>query len=257
MNWNARILIPLLFTFAQSVNSQQQPALLSDPPDGKEPKAPEVRFVAPPAPVLETTVHHQGGRRIIVQHLALDPNDPVKPVRPPEAAPAAPQPPGESVFTPPSFLTMLSVTVYPGPRSRLRWTHVSEDGETHECSGWSNIDFNHISGIATFRATDGEEHSFVMGIGTAEKPAEDAPEFKTNQPTFIPDQPDIPADALILVDSLHKLYALEKEKLIAAHESRERIDAARAAELLAHPPQPKDLIIRYRIAETPLEDTRP
>ncbi len=238
-----------------SLCAQQQPALLSDPPDGSESKAPEIRYVFPPAEVLETTVHEEGGRKIIVQNLALDPTDPVKPVRHPEAAPAAPQPPGEPFFTPPTFLTMLSATVYPGPRTNLRWTHVAEDGETREYSGWSNIDFNHISGITTFRATDGEEHSFVMGIGTGQSPAENAPEFPTSSPTFIPDQENVPDDALILVDSLHKLYAVEGSKLAAAAEGRERAEEAHAAELLAHPPQPKDLIIRYRIAETPLDET--
>ena len=91
-----------------------------------------------------------------------------------------------------------------------------------------------------------------MGIGTEEIPAENAPAFTTDAPTFIPDQADIPAEALILVDSIHKIYAAESEKLAAAHAGRERARLAEEAELLANPPQPKDLIIRYRIAETPL-----
>jgi len=149
---------------------------------------------------------------------------------------------------------MLSATAYPGPYTYLQWTHCSVDGTNYECSGWSNVDWNQLTGITTFRAMDGETHSFVMGIGTEQEPAENVPQFPTTAPAFIPDQENIPAEALLTVDSLHKLYALEKDKLVAAHESRERINAARA-ELLAHPPQPKDLNIRYRIAETPLDET--
>ncbi len=235
----------------------QHPALLEEPFDGNLPPDPEVRYTFPPAEVLDTTVHHQGGRKIIVQQLALDPNDPVKPVRPPKAS-AVPDPPqseGEPTITPPSFLLMLSATAYPGPYTHLQWTHYSVDGTNYECSGWSNVDWNHLTGITTFIATDGEPHSFVMGIGTENVPAGYVPDFKTKEPTFIPDQENIPAEALLTVDSLHKLYALEKDKLVAAHERRERVNAAREAELLAHPPQPKDLIIRYRIAETPLDET--
>jgi len=179
----------------------------------------------------------------------------VIPVKPLETAVAAtaPQPEGEANITPPTFLLMLSATVYPGPRTYLRWTHCSDDGSATEYSGWSNIDFNHLTGITSFLATDGEAHSFVMGIGTEQEPAENPPDFTTTTPTFLPDQENISAEALLTVDSLHKLYAIEGEKLATAHEGRGRADAARRAELLANPPQPQDLIIRYRIAETPLE----
>jgi len=60
-----------------SAFAQQQPALLEDPPDGTAPPAREIRYAFKPAEVLETTVHHEGGRDIIVQRLALDPGDPV------------------------------------------------------------------------------------------------------------------------------------------------------------------------------------
>jgi hypothetical protein len=149
---------------------------------------------------------------------------------------------------------MLSASVFPGSRTHLRWTHNFGDGRSEEYSGWSNIDFNHLCGISTFVGTDGEQHSFVMGIGSLETIPENltAPVFETRTPTFMPDQKNIPAEALVTVDSLHKLYAADPEKFAAAHAGRERAAKAKAAQLLANPPQPKDLIIRYRIAETPL-----
>lgn len=232
--------------------AQQEPALLADPPDGTAVPAPEVRAVFKPAEVLETSVTRQGGRDITVQRLALDPNDPIKPVFPaPPAAIPAESAPAVTYDAPPFYLMMLSATVHPGPRTSLRWTHRFPDGRSREYSGWSNIDFNHISGIGTFRATDGMEHFFQMGIGNEQLPAESSPEFTSHVPTFIPDG-DIPAEALVAVDSLHKIYATDGAKLAASHAGRERARLAKEAELLANPPQPKDLIIRYRIAETPL-----
>jgi hypothetical protein len=232
--------------------AQQQPALLTDPPDGSLPPAPEVRAVFTPAEVLETTVTRQGGRNIIVQHLALDPNNPIQPVfpTPPAATPTEPAPTA-TYDAPPSFLLLLSATVYPGPRTFLNWTHHFPDGTSRQFSGWSNIDFNHYTGVSTFLGTDGNHHTFVMALGTEEIAAGNAPEFTTNAPTFIPDV-EIPAEALVVVDSLHKIYATESEKLAIAHAGREAARLAEEAELLANPPQPKDLIIRYRIAKTPL-----
>jgi len=78
------------------------------------------------------------------------------------------------------------------------------------------------------------------------------PTFENEVPTFVPDQANIPAEALATIDSLHRLYAADPGKFAAAHAQRELDAKAKAAELLANPPQPKDLIIRYRIAETPL-----
>lgn len=255
------------------MHADQQPILLSDPPDGSEVSAPQVRAVFAPAEVLETTVTHQGGRNIIVQRLALDPNDPIQPVfpaqhpvptvltepteflEPTEATEFLENQAAEIPDASPSYFPVLSATVYPGPRTFLSWSHYFADGTSREFSGWSNIDFNHITGINSILRTDGSEHAFEMGISTEEIPAENVSVFATNAPTFIPDQTDIPAEALILVDSLHKIYATESEKLAAAHAGREAArlaEEAEEAELLANPPPPKDLIIRYRIAETPL-----
>ena len=216
--------------------------------------AAETRFIPKPAQVLETTVTRQGDRDIIVQRLALDPDNPVKPVVKPAPLPVPPSLESPFGFAPPSYLLLLSATVCPGPRTYLRWTHHNADGVAEEYSGWSNIDFNHLCGISTFVATDGEQHSFVMGIGSLEQVPENltAPVFETKTPSFIPDQKTIPAAALATIESLHKLYAADPGKFAAAHAERELAAKAKAAELLANPPQPKDLIIRYRIAETPL-----
>ncbi len=233
--------------------AQQDPALS---PDGGEAPTPEARAVFSPGEALSTTVTRQGGRDIIVQHLALDPNDPIQPVLPPEpvAVPAESPPAPDSMNegeAPPAQILLLSATVHSGPRTFLSWTHVFADGTSQEFSGWSNVDFNHFTGSSSFRATDGTERSFVMGIGTTELPAENGPEFTTDAPTFVPDG-DFPSEALVVMDSLHRIYATKGERLAAAHAGRERARIAQEAWLAENPPQPKDLIIRYRVAETPL-----
>lgn len=75
-------LTPILLAPLITAHAQQEPALLSDPPDGSETPVPKVRAVFKPCVVEETTVTRQGGRDIIVQRLALDPIDPIKPVVP-------------------------------------------------------------------------------------------------------------------------------------------------------------------------------
>jgi hypothetical protein len=251
MNTFPSILSSLAATLCLA-SAQQDPTLINDPPDGSEAPAQKVHTVFRDAEVLETTVTRQGGRDIIVQQLALDTSDPVRPVLPAPPAPVTADPATVTVYdTPPIYFLMLSATVHPGPRTRLRWTHRFPDGNSREYAGWSNIDFNHICNIGTFRATDGKEHFFQMGIGNERFPNETAPEFEDEAPTFIPDG-DIPAEALVAVDSLHKIYGINGRKLAAAHAARESARLTKEAELLANPPQPKDLIIRYRIAETPL-----
>ena len=268
---------PLTAVFTASLllaHAEQQPALLTEPPDGSEASAPEVRAVFAPAEVLETTVIHEGGRDVIVQHLALDPNDPIIPVFPtPPTEPAEPADTADS--TEPtestevvaaeipeatlSYPPIISATVYPGPRTFLSWTHVSADGTSREFSGWSNIDFNHLDSTNEILGTDGNQHTFILGVGTESESdaAHQPPPFATEAPTFVPDG-EIPAEALVVVDSLHKIYATEAEMLAEAYAGREAAhlaEDAKAEEELANPPPPKDLIIRYRIAETPLPAT--
>ena len=267
-------LIPCLHI---QVSAQQQPALLTDPPDGSEASAPEVRAVFAPAEILETTVIHEGGRDVIVQHLALDPNDPIIPVFPtPPTEPAEPAEPADTADSTsstestedvtaeipeatPAYLPMLTATVYPGPRTFLSWTHVSADGASREFSGWSNIDFNHLDSTNEILGTDGNQHTFILGVGTESESdaAHQPPPFATEAPTFVPDG-EIPADVLVVLDSLHRIYATEAEMLAEAYAGREAArlaEEAEAEEELANPPPPKDLIIRYRIAETPLPAT--
>lgn len=253
MKPSSSILLGLVFLAGVTGAKEFPPALLYDPPDGSEPVPRQIRAAFKPAEVIDTKVTSQGGRKVIVQRLALDPAHPVTPVRKKEAAPPPSGKPQENTapeVAPPFHLLMLSATVYPGPATRLEWTWQKKDGSVENVTGWSNIDFNHFTGVSSFLATDGEEHSFNMGIGTEEGAAEGVPKFRTSIPGFIPTRENVSPEALLTVDSLHKLYAIEKDRLAAAHEGSKLTAAARRAELKANPSKPKDLIIRYRVAQT-------
>lgn len=255
------LILPFLAVLA---NAEHTPALLTEPSTAGFPDTTQARAVMSSGTVEESSIHRQGGRNVIVQRLAPDPAKPIKPVRKGtplgsrEVSPRSGEPRNEPA---PAQLLFITATVYDGPVSRIGWAYTFPDGNVREFSGYSNIDFNHLAAINTFQASDGEPHSFVLAVAEAERGMDkaklQAPAFASGVPTFLPDQQDIPAEALVTVDSLHKLYALEKGKLTAAHIARERSAAARKAALIANPPRPKDLILRYRIAETPsVSETR-
>lgn len=242
----------------QTTQAQQEPVLLTLPPDETEGRESEAKAGFRPAVVEKTTTHYDGKRHIIVQLLAPDPRGTIVPAVSSKPSPKpipAPVAEVEENAAAGFHLQMIAATVFPGPFSRLAWTHNFPDGTTKEVTGWSNVDFNHFAGINTIPTTDGEEQSFVMAVSPAEGDQSDSPPpFPGNSPRFIPDLKNAPAETLLLVNSLHKLYKKEGSRLASDHARRVNAQAARDRELLANPPGEKDLIIRYRIAETPLED---
>jgi len=152
-------------------------------------------------------------------------------------------------------LVFLSATVYDGKKSHLRvW--MSGGGKTVEmCTAWSNIDFNHFSGLGSFEVGKMSYHLF-MGIGNAPT----AEHQRRYGLADWPKPPEIPADgpgysisgsgegtreAEEMIATMHRLYANEKERLVTAAAAREEMRKARAAELEANPPQPEDLEIHF------------
>jgi hypothetical protein len=57
------------------------------------------------------------------------------------------------------------------------------------------------------------------------------------------------------IQSLHALYNNEYERLLTAHQGRERVRLQQEAELKANPPKPKDLVINYWRIEAPAPQT--
>jgi hypothetical protein len=191
---------PLTAVFAASLllaHGEQQPALLTDPSDGSEALTPEVRAIFAPAVVLETTVTRQDERDIIVQRLALDPEDPIEPV-----------------------ITALPVAMLAEP----------------------------------------------VTIVNEQIAPETTPDLPYETPVSNPNSM-IPAEENALLDASQILFADETANPAAAdtepehntQASESEVDSAGEEEYETEdeeaPSQPKDLIIRYRIAETPLPTT--
>ena len=225
--------------------------------------------IVPAKDILATTTKEQGGRTITIQK--------IKPIALPP--PPAPAPPTASISnaalaespaengTGYSDTLMLGATVYrfkdSPPRTRIHyWT--GEKGQS--ITLWSSADFSLISGIRSFVTTGGETRWLFMmwSIEDFDSLADLlAAEGRNHDGQGIPDFPDGPATFAIVgtppadpsvvvpIQSLHDIYNSEYQRLKTAWEGRERARLQQEAELKAHPPQPKNLVVNFWTTDTP------
>lgn len=159
-------------------------------------------------------------------------------------------------------LVFVSATVYDHSRTYLR-CYPSGGGDRKEISGWSNLDFNHFSGFATYqvKGADGEtrEYGLLMGIGnedtlqraellakherTYEAPEiPQLPDLATNGPAFVVTEGETSdAEAMALIEGMHDLYRVEGARMEEAYHARAKAYEERKAYLLANPPKPNDV----------------
>ncbi len=162
-------------------------------------------------------------------------------------------------------LVFVSATVYDHSRTYLR-CFPSGGGGRKEICGWSNLDFNHFSGFATYqvKGADGElrEYGLLMGIGNedtqqraewlAKRDGEyvapeipSLPELATAGPAFVISEGDTTdREAMELIEGMHSLYRTEGARMEEAYHARVKAYEKRKAYLLANPPKPKDVVIR-------------
>lgn len=153
-------------------------------------------------------------------------------------------------------LIFVSATVYDESRTFLR---IYPDGAgEREVAAWSNLPFHHFAGFPTFRVTRPDEsyrdYGLLVGLRKIESPGGGGTE------PDIPELPDLAAEgptyqivegrggdleALATLERLHALYQAEGGRLASAYEAREAARAARRAELLADPPEPEDVTVRF------------
>ena len=149
------------------------------------------------------------------------------------------------------------------PRSLVRyWPGQSGESVTF----WSAADFALISGIHTFVATDGSICNLLMSWGNMDPTrtaALMASHGRQYTPPDIPVFPDGPATFTIVgtppddpsvlapIQALHDLYNREFWRLKTAYEGRELARIQREADLKAHPPQPKNLVVNFWTTDTP------
>jgi len=165
----------------------------------------------------------------------------------------------------------ISATVYDHSRTYLR-CYPNGEPEKEICC-WSNLDFNHFSGLGAYQAegTDGQitQYSFFMSIGnensqrigdrmatagsTTHAPeSPELPDLATEGPAFVVTEGNTSDNnAMEVLESLHQLYDVEGARMKAAYHARIKADADRRAYLLAHPPVPKDVTIRVWKRDTP------
>jgi hypothetical protein len=171
-------------------------------------------------------------------------------------------------------LVFFSATVYDHNRTLVkvypRGNHIDS------VTAWSNIDFNHLCGISTFRVKDQEnssfyDYGFFMGISntdTRRMKRNSADTHLTRKPLALPEIPIMPDEAVggahfevvegnkqsqayATLEQIHLLYRKEGKKLQRECLAREKAQAARKAFLLANPQQPKDVTIQFWHRETP------
>jgi hypothetical protein len=165
-------------------------------------------------------------------------------------------------------LVFLSATVYDHNRTFLR---IYPNGRADEAlTAWSNLDFNHFGGFSTYRVKDGQDGTtydfgLLMGIsgidtrrwkamaearGIAYKGPRipeipEMPDLTSGGPAFVVVEGDAKSPAMDTLEQIHDLYRIEGERMEAAYHAREKARAERKAYLLAHPPQPEDILIRF------------
>ena len=158
----------------------------------------------------------------------------------------------------------LSATVYDHSRTFLR---IYPNGNIEdEISTWSNIDFNHFSGFSTFRVkgSDGtfRDLSLLMGISNSDshrirkrlaKNGHDyhepqiprLPDLAISGPSFVVAEGHVDSEAMDTLSQVHDLYRNEGVRMEKAFHAREKASTARHAYLLANPPSPDDIMIRF------------
>lgn len=163
-------------------------------------------------------------------------------------------------------LVFVSATVYDHSRTYLR-CYPSGGGGREEICGWSNLDFNHFCGFATYqvKGSDGEirQYGLMMGIGNEDTHQRAAwlaehdriykapvipqlPELAASGPAFVITEGDTTdPEAMELIEGMHNLYRVEGARMEQAYHARIKAYEERKAYLLANPPKPKDVTIRF------------
>lgn len=244
--------------------------ILGDLPDGTPPtpEPPKPEFIVQPKDILETKIHEQGGRKIIVQKItpiALPPPPPIA------AAPVDIDNPAiqERVATvqakyPDQELLFVGASVFHAKDATVRsLVRIWPLGKGEPVTFWSSADFALLSGFASFVGSDGETHSLIMSWSTVEIDTmagfiekqggeygiSKAPELTAGKATFAVTSEKPAEAALTPIQALHDLYNNEHARLKTAYEGRERARIQHEAELKTHPPKPKDITINHwRIA---------
>ena len=144
---------------------------------------------------------------------------------------------------------VVSATVYDHARTFLR---IFPNGQAdREVAVWSNVDFNHFVGVGSFRVTEADgatrDIGLMMVLGNepaVKEGAPNMPDLAKAGPSFLVAKGNS-AEALESTERLHQLYRNEGERMRQASLARAEELAAKKAALLADPPKPADMTVRF------------
>lgn len=161
----------------------------------------------------------------------------------------------------PSHNVIVSATVYDRRVTHLQWWS-GEQGQNHQLECWSNLDWNYLGGINSFR-TGSEEFTFLLLQSNStfkrspqlpkEAIVRQPPELLKQLPSLAKSGPlyiltvgdESNTTAIEFMKGIHRLYADQGKALEKAYRKREKANANRRAELARNPPQPEDIEILY------------
>ena len=263
-----------LLISAGQIQQSDPPAtarILGDLPDGTPPppEPPKPEFIVPTKDILESKTYQQGGRKITVQRI----NPIALPTPAKQGPPITPSTPAiaEKIEefveeNPDAGFLFVGASVYrPKDGPARSFVNIWPQGAGEGISFWSTADFALLSGFGSFIDSDGASRSIIMSWDNQEidsiKDLSAPSETQEGLP-ILPALTDAKAtlaitsgtpteETLIAIHSLHDLYNNELPRLQAAYEGREKARLAQEAELIAHPPKPKDIVLSFWRTEGP------
>jgi hypothetical protein len=236
--------------------------VLGNIPDGTPPppEPPKPRFIVANKNVIDTEIHQQGGREIIVREI-----NPISlPPPPPAASPVDISDPElqqriadfREEYESHEFL-FVGASVYLAKGSPPRtFVSIWPQGQGESVTFWSSADFGLLSGFCSFVGADGIERSLMMAwshhdLGRFKERAAatqvepEIPVFPEGKASFVVTSGQPSAATLASIQSLHDLYNTDYDKLKTAYDGRERFRLQHEAELKANPPKPKDIVLNH------------
>ena len=263
--WDVEIPVPI------TDGTPSQPALKPEPIDFKVLNSRSTRMDVTEAPEMADLPPITGTINVTVQ-VVKDPNLPDPPPPLPALPPYDPAVIARLAELKENYrgteLVFLSATVYDHNRTLLR---IYPNGRVGDAvTAWSNVDFHHFSGFCTYRvkdAQDGTLYDFglLMGIGGIdtrrwkeiaeargiEYKGPEIPEIPEmtdlaeGEPSFVVIEGDAKSPAMNTLEQIHDLYRKEGVRMEEAYHAREKAHAERKAYLLANPPKPEDIVIKF------------
>jgi hypothetical protein len=185
----------------------------------------------------------------------------------PPVAPQTPQQPAQPAVTPAALTAeqvaaegarakkkreavLLSATVFDRRVTELRL----QTGE-RQVVAWSNVDFNHFTGMAEVETEDAIYWLMMSLDNQSQNTAENAEKklpapdrFRAGRAEYFVnagEKEPPPPEALAALDALHRFYDANRERLAAAHVQREAEKIVQAQKLRDNPPAPKDTTIYF------------